>query len=246
MSTRLAYGEREAHGVRLGELQLSSDGGLNPLSLAVVRALRERLAAVDAAHDPPHLLVLSAEGRGFCAGADVKEFRGFDGPAFEAYMREILALYADMLALCRPIVCRVHADALGGGAALALCSDFAVAADHARFGFPESHRGLAGGGYLIPRLVGKHLAADMVILGRTYSAADMLGHGLLNAVCPADALDARIDALCAELARIPPSALGVAKRSLSAGLSMGLREAMAQHVEAQTAAFVRMRVAGGG
>lgn len=244
MSTRLTYTERTAHGVTFGELHLASDNGMNPLSIAVVRGMRARLAALNAADAPPHALLLTAEGRVFCAGADVKEFRGFDAAAFRDYMSEILALYADMLEVRRPILCLVQADALGGGAALALCSDFAISASHARFGFPESHRGLAGGGYLIPRLVGKHLAAEMVILGRNYSADEMLRHGLLNTVCPQEELAARADALMAELARIPDSALAVAKRSLSAGLSVGLREAMAHHVDAQTAAFTAVRAKG--
>lgn len=243
MSTRLEYSEREAHGVRLGELRLASDNGMNPLSRSVVRGMRERLAAMQSP-DAPHVLVLTSAGRCFCAGADVKEFRGFDVQAFRDYMSEILALYAEMIEVGTPIVCLVHADARGGGAALAFCSDFVIAADHARFALPEAHRGLAGGGYLMPRLVGKHLAAEMVLLGRDYTADDMLRLGLVNQVCPADALAHRAEVLCAELAGIPPSAFAVGKRSLAAGLGVGLREAMQRHVEAQSAAFIRARAQG--
>lgn len=243
MSTRVLYEERQAHGVRIGEMRLDSVNGMNPLSSATVREMHARFAALHA-DDAPHAVVLSAQGRFFCAGADVKEFRAFDAPAFREYMSGILALYAAMIEAARPVVCVVHADALGGGAALALCADFAIAAQGARFGFPESHRGLAGGGYLIPRLVGKHLAAEMVILGRSYGAGEMLAHGLLNRVCAPEALAACADELCAALAAIPASALRVAKRSLAGGLTVDLREAMQRHVDAQTAAFVVARAEG--
>jgi enoyl-CoA hydratase/carnithine racemase len=267
--TRVRTSTHDAHGRRWERLHLSSASGVNPLSGATVAALRARLAAIDEAvaaevgdpaGDPesgapgarrtsegpgvPHALLLTAEGRCFCAGADIKEFRGFDAAAFSAYMAEVLALYAGMVELRRPIVSVVHADARGGGAALALCSDFVVAAEDARFALPESHRGLAGGGWLMPRLMGRQRAAEMVLLGREFTAGEMAAMGLVNRVCPADDLESTLDELCAALAAMPASAFGVGKRSLAGGLSVGLREAMDWHVRAQTEAFVKARAAG--
>ncbi len=112
-------------------------------------------------------LLFSSEGRSFCAGADVKEFRTFDATSFRRYMTDVLAMYAEMIELRKPIICRVHADARGAGAALAFCSDFVIAAEQVKFALPEAHRGLAGGGYLMPRLMGKHRAAEMVRSGAT-------------------------------------------------------------------------------
>ncbi len=243
MSTTLSYGERDAFGVRIGTLALSSDNGVNPLSSAVVQGIRERLAAMQAP-DAPHALLISASGRCFCAGADVKEFRGFDAASFRRYMADVLSMYVEMIEVGKPIVCLVHADARGGGMALALCSDFVIAADHAKFALPEAHRGLAGGGYLMPRLVGKALAAEMVLLGRDYGAAEMQRLGLVNQVCPAEDLIRRGDQLLEEIARIPASAFGVGKRSLAAGLSVDLRPAMQRHVDAQTEAFIGARARG--
>ena len=263
--TRVRITTHDAHGRRWERLHLSSASGVNPLSGATVAALRARLAAVDAAvaaeageqragashtHDEarlpaaPHALILTAEGRCFCAGADVKEFRRFDEAAFSAYMGQVLALYAEMVEVRRPIVCVVHADARGGGAALALCSDFVVAAEDARFALPESHRGLAGGGWLMPRLMGRQRAAEMVLLGREFTAGEMASMGLVNRVCAVADVDATVDALCASLATMPPSGFGVGKRSLAGGLSVGLREAMDWHVRAQTEAFLQARAAG--
>jgi enoyl-CoA hydratase/carnithine racemase len=159
-------------------------------------------------------------------------------------MADVLDMYAEMTEVRKPVISLVHADARGGGAAVALFSDFVIAADTARFALPEAHRGLAGGGYLMPRLVGRQRAAEMVMLGRTYSAADMLAMGLVNEVCAASEIEASAARLCAELGTIPPGSFAVSKRSLAAGLSVGLREAMAVHVEAQTEAFVLARSQG--
>lgn len=243
MTTRLDYSERAHAGVTLGCLHLSSDNGVNPLSGHIVAALRARFASMSSP-GAPHALVLTSAGRCFCAGADVKEFRGFDEAAFRDYMANVLALYAEMIETPRPIVCAVHADARGGGAALALSSDFVIASRNAVFALPESHRGLAGGGYLIPRLIGKQLAAEMVLLGRDFAADEMKSLGAVNEVCEADALAARTDAMCERLARIPASAFPVGKRSLCGGLTTGLREAMAWHVDAQTLAFRSARERG--
>ncbi len=239
MPTTLERADRAAGSRRFTQLTMSSDSGVNPLSSDAVRALRDAVREVGADRQV-HGLILRSIGRGFCAGADVKEFRSFDLAQFRAYMTAILLLYEEMTQTVKPIVCAVHADALGGGAALAFFSDFVVAADDAHFALPEAHRGLAGGGYLMPRLIGKHRAAEMVMLGRRYTARDMLEQGLVNRVCPAVSLDAEVGRLCEELAAISPGALAVAKRSLAAGLSIGLHEAMRAHVEAQTEAFAAL------
>jgi 2-(1,2-epoxy-1,2-dihydrophenyl)acetyl-CoA isomerase len=244
-ATEVLWHEHEAHGRRWARLHLRSASGVNPLSGATVAALRGHLAAVNAAGAAaPHALLLSAEGRCFCAGADIKEFRDFDAPAFADYMRAVLALYAEMIELSRPIVCLVQADARGGGAALALCSDFVVAVEGTRFALPEAHRGLAGGGWLMPRLMGRQRAAEMVLLGREFDAAAMAAMGLVSTVCAAEALQAQAEVWCEALARMPESAFGVGKRSLAGGLSVGLREAMDWHVQAQTEAFRAARAAG--
>ena len=240
MAPTLSLRERRVKGLTFTEIRLASDSGVNPLSGDTVTGIRQTLRRLS---EPgtAHGLLISAEGRSFCAGADVKEFRQFGIEDFRGYMTGILAMYAEMTEFPKPIVSLVHADALGGGAALAFCSDFVIAAEGAKFALPEVHRGLAGGGYLMPKLVGKHRAAEMVLLGRTFSARDMLAWGLVNEVCAPEALDMRAQALCEELAAVPAGAVAVAKRSLAGGLALGLREAMDQHVAAQTEAFARGR-----
>jgi len=240
MPTNTSMRERRAGGRVFVDLCLSSDSGVNPLSSGAVKQIRDTLRRLSA-DDTAHGLIIRAEGRCFCAGADVKEFRGFGLDDFRRYMTDILAMYAEMSEFPKPIVSLVHADALGGGAALAFFSDLVIAVESAKFGLPEVHRGLAGGGYLMPRLVGKHRAAEMVLLGRSFGASEMLAWGLVNQVCPAVEIEARAQALLEELAALDVGAFAVAKASLSGGLAVGMREAMDRHVTAQTKAFSRAR-----
>lgn len=237
--TAIERRERRANGRTFLELRLSSESGVNPMSGGTVEEIREVLRT-QAANPQIHGLFISAEGRLFCAGADVKEFATFGVPQFRGYMTGILAMYLEMARFPKPIVSVVHADALGAGAALAFFSDLVVAARTAKFGLPEVHRGLAGGGYLMARLMGRQRAAEWVLLGRTFTAEDAQGMGLVNEVCDAAQIDARADALACELAALQPGGLAVAKASLAGGLSTDLESAMQMHIAAQTEAFARM------
>jgi len=239
-STAIERRERRVNGRTFLELRLSSASGVNPMSGSTVAGIRGILRT-QAANPDLHGLFISAEGRIFCAGADVKEFATFGVQEFRAYMTDILAMYLEMTQFPKPIASLVHADALGAGAALAFFSDFVLAAKTVRFGLPEVQRGLAGGGYLMARLLGRQLAAEWVLLGRLFTATDVQRMGLVNEVCDADELDARADALAVELAALQSSGLAVAKKSLAAGLSTDLASAMQQHVAAQTEAFKQMR-----
>lgn len=242
MHTEVQRSERHAGGRVFTELCLVSEGGLNPLSGETVAQLRAALRE-DAASDRSHGIVLRAQGRAFSAGADVKEFRRFSVEDFRAAMQNILALYVEMVRHPRPIVSLVQGDALGGGAALAFFSDHVIAVQGAKFGFPEVHRGLAGGGYLMPRLIGRHRAAELVLFGRTIDAPRAHALGLVAELCAPDELEQRAQAVAEELAALAPSGLAVAKLGLALGLGDDLADCMATHIEAQTQAFASMRAA---
>jgi enoyl-CoA hydratase/carnithine racemase len=237
-ATELRLGERRAGGRVFTEATLVSASGVNPLSTPTVAALRELLRTQAAAGDR-HGLILRAEGRAFCAGADVREFRNFDAEGFRQALTAILGLYLEMIRFPQPIVALVQGDALGGGAALAFCSDYVIAARGARVGLPEVQRGLAGGGYLMPRLLGKQRATEMVLLGRPLDADAALRLGLVGEVCEPAELEARAQAIALELAALAPEGLAVAKASLAVGLGDDMASAMQVHIEAQTQAFAQ-------
>lgn len=238
MSTHVCIERVSTGGRAFVHATLCSPNGINVLSSHTVATLREALRGV--ARGEGHGLIIAAEGRCFSAGADVKEFRDFTPSDFRQSMRNIADLFLEMMACPRPVISVVQADAIGGGAALAFCSDYLMAAGTASFSLPEVQRGLAGLGYLLPRLIGRHRATELTLLGRRFDAARLREWGLVNEVCDAAELDARRAALCAEFAALTPSALQVAKRSLSCGLHLPLREAIEAHIDAQVDAFGRL------
>ena len=132
-------------------------------------------------------------------------------------------MYAEMAEFPKPIVSLVQADALGGGAALAFFSDFVIAVETARFGLPEVHRGMAGGGYLMPRLIGKHRAAEMVLLGRSFSAQRHagLGPGQRGLLRKPGSMEERPRSFARSWRHSSGSAFAVAKTSPAGGLAVG-------------------------
>lgn len=178
-------------------------------------ALREIELALDMAAKDPRVgvVVLTGAGdRAFCAGADVGKQRegkmGHAGP-------RIFAPPYQMFSLCpKPIIARVNGYAIGGGNHFAYFCDFTIAADHAIFGQSEPRVAYPTSGpvlsYLV-RVIGHKRAREMWMLGRKYTAAQMLDWGLVNSVVPMAELDAEVRRWCDELLAVAPTCLKVYK-----------------------------------
>jgi 3-hydroxyacyl-CoA dehydrogenase len=128
-------------------------------------------------------VVLVGEGRGFSAGADIREF----GRPPEGHgLREVLDAVESAT---KPVVAAIHGNALGGGLELALACHYRVALAGARLGLPEVNLGLlpgAGGTQRLPRVVGVEAALAMMLSGEPLSAGDALSQGLVDAVFEKD------------------------------------------------------------
>lgn len=153
---------------------------------AVTRAMCETIAGAldDAAGDPDiRVVVVTGAGeRAFCAGADLRDVTGAGiepGSARERYGFGGFVRHP----LEKPIIAAVNGDAVGGGAEMLLRVDLAVAAPHARIGFPEVARGVVSGGggaMRLGRVVGPRLAADLLLTARLIEAPEAHAAGLLN------------------------------------------------------------------
>ncbi|MCC6474422.1 MAG: enoyl-CoA hydratase/isomerase family protein [Burkholderiales bacterium] len=228
----------------IAELRLSSADGLNRLGSGLVRALDDALRGA-AADETVSAVILLAEGKSFCAGADVAELRALGEAGFRRFMTDILALYRRMALEGPPILARVQGSAMGGGAALALFCDLVIAADSSSFAFPEAKLGLAGGGYLLPRIMTWQQAAETCYPARRYSAPELQALGLVNAVYPEDRLDAGCEDWLARVIAQSPAALRASKASLAGGISADLAAAMARHVDIQVKAYLGSSLAPG-
>lgn len=197
---------------------------MNALDIATQDRLRELAQEVTDRTDVRAVLVHGGE-KVFAAGADIKEMQVMDQAAMIARSRALQDSFTAVARIPKPVVAAVTGYALGGGCELALCADFRVAGERAKFGQPEILLGLipgAGGTQRLARLVGPSRAKDMIFTGRQVRADEALSIGLVDRVVPDGEVYAQAHAWAAALAAGPALALRAAKESVDAGLETDL------------------------
>jgi enoyl-CoA hydratase/carnithine racemase len=209
----------------VARLELHRPDVRNALSTALLQQLRDQLAAIR--DDPtPRVLVLTGAGEAFSAGADVKEFpAGASAQQGLVRIRLVAEVIRRLSELEVPTLAAVHGPAVGAGWGLALACDVCFATRDARFALPEVAKGFRLPAPLVDRLVqvvGPVRAADIVLGGATYSAADALAGGWVTRVLDTPAeLAAQADQLTCALAASPrrsvATAIGPLRRSLPTG-----------------------------
>ncbi len=216
---------------------------------AVNATMREELLAAlsDARGDAAvRAVVLAAEGKGFCAGADLSG-AGSGRPTGPGAVREAMRQSSQRLIrglwdLEKPTVAAVNGVAAGLGAHLAFACDLVIAAAEARFIEVFVRRGLAldaGGAFLLPRLIGLQKAKELVFFGDDLSADEAHRIGLVNRVVPLGSLAQATREWAERLAAGPTLAIGLSKRLLNRSLESSFEtcleeEALAQALVAQS------------
>ena len=159
----------------------------------------------DAARDPDSdLIVLTGEGRAFCAGGDMDWFQEMiDDPAgFRAIAPDAKRIVFSLLDCEKPVICRLNGAAAGLGATIALLCDIIVADETALIGDPHVKVGLVagdGGAVIWPQLVGFARAKEYLLTGDMIPAAEAVAMGLVNHAVPADRLDAKVDEIARKI-----------------------------------------------
>lgn len=177
----------------------------------------------------PRALVITGEGKFFCAGADIKEMLAMDGRELHEWALLGGRLNTRLEAMEMPVIAAVNGMALGGGCELALACDLRCASMAARFAVPEVTLGTicgAGGTQRLPRLIGETRAKQLIFTGQTISADTALEWGLVNSVQTAGTLLEETLALAAAIAQNSPFAVSRAKRSVNGGREMLPEEAL--------------------
>ena len=174
-------------------------------------------------------VVFTAAGeRAFIAGADLKEYADPPEPSVSAVIDPGLLPREAMWAIydCAvPVIGAINGPALGGGMAWAACCDVLVAVEGATFGAPEINVGLLGASSHLVRLVGPYLAREMFFTGRTLTAEELYGRGVISRVVPRPELLAAAGELAREMAGKSPLALRLAKESMNRVEGRPLKEA---------------------
>ncbi len=160
-------------------------------------------------------IVVTGEGRGFMAGADIKKYAAQSGPEFDAFQLAGARMYAAIEDNPKPVIAAVNGFALGGGFELVLCCDIVLAAETSRFGLPEIKLGLVPGGGGTQRSVaklGRNRANLLLMTGAMLPPEAFAASGLIAAILPGDALLPRALALAQSIAAEPGEAIEGLKR----------------------------------
>ncbi len=203
-----------ANGV--GRIALARPEKKNALDLAAARELREALRDLAADHSV-RVVLLTADGDDFCAGADLSALNAMLDADAETQLRDAEALgdvFLAMREMPQVVVAAVRGRALAGGAGLATACDIVVADEEARFGYPEVRVGFVPAMVMaiLRRLIGEKRAFELVATGRMVTAREALELGLVSRVSATADFDVTIDKLVADLAATPAEALRMTKR----------------------------------
>ncbi|MFG2293945.1 enoyl-CoA hydratase/isomerase family protein [Streptomyces sp. NPDC048603] len=210
---------------------------------AVTWDQRERVIALlgEADADPAlRAVVITATGKGFCAGADLRGGPAAGGERVAGDVARMIRRGAQRLITAvldceKPVIAAVNGTAAGIGAHLALACDLVIAAEQARFIEVFVRRGLipdGGGAYLLPRLVGPQKAKELMFFGDALHAADAAALGLVNRVVPAEELEPTARAWAERLAQGPTRALALTKQLVNASLDGDRATALAAEATA--------------
>ena len=211
-------------------LVLNRPDAANALSRSLVAALRAELAALAGLADLTAVVLASAEGKPFSAGADLKERLGMTLDQTRAFLDDLGALVRAIEDFPRPVVAALSGAALGGGLEMALACDVRLADESATMALSEVRLGIipgAGGTQRLSRLCGIAVAKELILTGRRIDAATALRLGLVSKVVAKPDLHAAVTALCAELSAAGPLALAAAKRAIDTGFGRPMSEALA-------------------
>ena len=221
-------------------IRLNRPDALNALSLQLTSDLEAAIR--NAISDGARAVVLTANGRAFCSGGDLREMKSMwekEG-RIEAFLEEPLAALHAAIRLIRetpiPFVAAVNGVCAGAGTNFALACDLIVAADNATFNEAFVKIGLTpdcGGSFFLPRAIGEKLAAELFMTGESVSAERAAQFGMINRVVPVDDLLVEALMLAKKLAQAPTASMGRIKKLMNASYSNSLDEQLALEHELQ-------------
>ncbi|ESW85130.1 enoyl-CoA hydratase/isomerase family protein [Mesorhizobium sp. C280B] len=175
-------------------------------------------------------IVVTGEGRGFMAGADIKEYAAQTAIEFDAFQAAGTRMYAAIEQNRKPVIAAVNGFALGGGMELVLCCDIVIANQFAKLGLPEIKLGLVPGGGGTQRSVqklGRNRANFLLMTGAIVPASEFVGAGLVNEIVDAERLMRRVLELAEMIAAEPAAAIEGLKALTAHAVSGDLADGLA-------------------
>ncbi len=222
-------------------ITLNEPESLNALSL------RMRIELDDALHeaerdDGIRVIVLTGQGRAFCAGGDIRSIaKGFTPAEGRARMRGVQNIVKRINGMPKIVIAAVNGPAIGAGCNLALACDFIIAAEEATFTEPFGRLGLVpdlGGLYFLTRRVGMVKAKELVFTWQTLNGREAANIGLVNRVVPLSELVVEAKKMAEQLVKGPALANGLAKTIINKSFESTLEQLLEEEAYAQTLCFM--------
>lgn len=216
---------------RIAHVTLDRPDRLNALSSGLMLDIVATFDQLSADEDVWVVLLTGSGDRAFCAGVDLKEVHASDGqdrPPSLPMTGPGRNVFEAVLECSKPVVVALNGVAAGGGCEIALACDIRLAADHVRIGLPEAKRGMGAnfGSQLLPRLVPRGIAYELLYTGELITAQEAHRWGLVNRVLPREALAEQAQALCRQLAANAPLTLRRYKAMIGQGAELPVAAAL--------------------
>jgi enoyl-CoA hydratase/carnithine racemase len=211
---------------------LNRPAAMNTLNAVMVEELQRYFAQLESDRSV-RVVVLRASGANFCAGLDLKDmaarFPTLDAAGIFATQRALSRIILAMRRCPQPIICLLQGSASGGGFAFALASDIRYCTPEARMNAAFIQVGLSGCdvgvSFLLPRLVGSSVAAELLLTGKFLSAERAREIGLVSKIAAADQIEAAATDLVASLLKSSPMGLALTKQGLNTNITAPSLEA---------------------
>ena len=236
MFSTIQYAKTE----HIATITLNRPEVVNAYNVQMRDDLYQALLAVRDDSDVQGAILTGAGPKGFCAGADLREFGTAPSQTVARSVRWERDVWGIMSSLDKPLVAAIHGYCLGSGVEIACLCDFRIAAEDAIFGTPEVALGLvpgAGGTQTLMRVFGQARAMELLLTGKRIDAQAALGMGLITKVVPSGQHVAEAQSLLKRVLRHPSAAVAAVKATVYQGMDMPLAHALAaEHRKALTLA----------
>ncbi|HOX29127.1 MAG TPA: enoyl-CoA hydratase/isomerase family protein [bacterium] len=211
----------------------------NTIAARTIDELESAFDEMAADDEVKAVVIRGAGGKAFSAGADLEEGFDLDGDV-KAFVRRGQAVFQKIERFHKPVVAAVEGYAFGGGFELMLACDMSVVADNAVLGQPEAGRGVIpgwGGTQKGPRIAGKNLAMEMLLLGNRIRAEQAKELGFVNRIVPKEKVIEEAMELAARLGRQPAVSVKMIKDAVLRGLETTLEAGLEIEAENFATAF---------
>ena len=212
----------------LAHISLNRPRVVNAYNIQMRDDFSEALFAVELDSDVRALLI-TGQGRGFCAGADLTEFGSAPSQVIARQVRWERDVWGQLINLSKPTVAALHGYCIGSGLEIALLCDVRISATGTLFALPEIRLGMipaAGGTQSLPRTIGSSQSMDLLLTGRRIQAEEALALGLVTRIVSPESLLDEAWLLANRLADLPVAPVAALKQLLRQGMDLDLPQAL--------------------